>query len=101
MCLTRWASVPFIEEGERGPQAGGALHGILFAVAFQVLGETIDWARVKLRLFAGRVDFLCPVSGKGFQPTAYYFILVVAALLIVQHFARAFNIGRQYRLCCV
>ena len=55
-----------VQNRERGAQAGGALHGVLLAVAFQVFGEAVDRFEVKPSVFADRAGFLGPVDDEEF-----------------------------------
>jgi len=50
---------------------------------------------VSTMTYFGRAGFLGPVDDEEFQAACHDLILVVAALLVMQHFARAFDQGRQ------
>jgi len=59
-------AVQAVEYSKSGSQAGGALHGVLAAVALQVFGETVDRGKVEARTFADGSRFIRPAHNEQF-----------------------------------
>ena len=54
----------FVQDGERGAQAGSTLHGVLLAVAFQVFGKAMYGFEIEPGAFADGADIVCPAHGE-------------------------------------
>ena len=54
----------FVQDGERSAQAGGSLHGVLLAVAFQVFGKAMYRFEIESGAFADGAYVVGPMHGE-------------------------------------